>query len=299
MSLSRRWLLAVALLAASGCSVQLAYNNLDRLARWSMSDYIDMTSDQRAYFDAAFEDLWVWHRGEHLPQYAAFLESVAGRFADGTSEAEMQQVVDQVVVWAEEVQARALPASAEMLASLSDTQVVELAATLEERNREIAEPELDVSMARIRQLWVEEFSERFSRFSGNLTSVQQAYLRGQAERYQPERVLWAEYRRRWQADLLALLRFRQDVAGLERGLDDLARHRELYYGPRLAAIDDNNVKLLRESSVWLVNSLTDRQQQRFGDRLGELAEDFRELAARETGESPAPLPCLVACEGAS
>lgn len=299
MSLSRRWLLAVLLLAASGCSVQLAYNNLDRLARWSMSDYIDMTSDQRVYFDAAFEDLWLWHRGEHLPQYAAFLDGLAGRFADGTSEAEMQQVVDQVVAWAEEVQARALPATAEMLASLSDTQVVELAATLEERNREIAEPELDVSMARIRQLWVEEFSERFSRFSGNLTTVQQAYLRGQAERYQPERVLWAEYRRRWQADLLALLRFRQDVAGLERGLDDLARHRELYYGPRLAVIDDNNVKLLRESSVWLVNSLTDRQQQRFGDRLGELAEDFRELAARETGESPAPLPCLVACEGAS
>lgn len=299
MSLSRRWLLAAALLAASGCSVQLAYNNLDRLARWSMSDYIDMTSDQRAYFDAAFEDLWVWHRGEHLPQYAAFLDSVAGRFADGTSEAEMQQVVDQVVAWAEEVQARALPATAEMLASLSDNQVAELAATLEERNREIAEPELDVSMDRIRQLWVEEFSERFSRFSGNLTTVQQAYLRGQAERYQPERVLWAEYRRRWQADLLALLRFRQDVAGLQRGLDDLTRHRELYYGPRLAAIDDNNVKLLRESSVWLVNSLTDRQQQRFGDRLGELAQDFRELAARDTGGSPAPLPCLVACDGAT
>lgn len=296
MSTSRRWLLAVLLVAVSGCSVQLAYNNLDRLARWSVSDYIDMTSDQRSYFDAAFEDLWVWHRGEHLPQYAAFLDSVAARFADGTSEPEMQQVVDQVMAWAEEVQARALPATAEMLASLSDAQVVELAATLEERNREIAEPELDASIAEIRQLWVEEFSERFSRFSGNLTAVQQAYLRGQAERYQPERVLWAEYRRRWQADLLALLRFRQDRAGLERGLEALARHRELYYGPRLAAIDDDNVKLLREASVWMVNSLTGRQQQRFGDRLGELAEDFRELAARGPRAPAAALPCLVACD---
>lgn len=299
MSLSRRWLMVALLLAVSGCSVQLAYNNLDRLARWSMSDYIDMTSDQRAYFNAAFEDLWIWHRGEHLPQYAAFLDSVAVRFADGTSEPEMQAVVDQVVAWAEEVQARALPATAEMLASLSDAQVAELAATLEERNREIAEPELDVSMAEIRRLWVEEFSERFSRFSGNLTAVQEAYLRGQAERYQPERVLWADYRRNWQADLLALLSFRQDRAGLQQGLGELIRHRELYYGSRLTAIDDNNVKLLRESSVWMVNSLTDRQQQRFSDRLGELAEDFRELAARDTAALTTPLPCLVACDGAS
>lgn len=280
MNSSRRWLMAGLLVAVSGCSVQLAYNNLDRLARWSMSDYIDMTVDQRAYFDAAFEDLWVWHRGEHLPQYAAFLDHVAGRFADGTSEPEMQTVVDQVVAWAEEVQARALPATAGILTSLSDAQVAELATTLAERNRELAEPELDASMAEIRQLWVEEFSERFTRFSGSLTAVQQAYLRGQAERYQPERVLWVDYRRRWQADLLALLRFRQDQAGLQRGLRELARHRELYYGSRLAAVDHNNVKLLRESSVWLVNSLTDRQQQRFSDRLGELAEDFRELAVR-------------------
>jgi len=299
MSVLRRVLVAGVLVALSGCSVQFAYNNLDRLARWSASDYIDMTSDQRAYFDAAFEDLWIWHRGAHLPQYAAFLDSVAVRFADGTSEGEMQQVVDQVVAWAEEVQGRALPATAEMLASLSDAQVLALAATLEERNREIAEPELDVSMAEIRRLWVEEFSERFSRFSGNLTSVQQAYLRSQAERYQPERVLWADYRRRWQADLLALLRFRQDLTGLERGLGELARHRELYYGSRLTAVDHNNVKLLRESSVWMVNSLTDRQRQRFSDRLGELAEDFRALAARETAAPTAPLPCLVDCDGAS
>ncbi|MDZ7669720.1 MAG: DUF6279 family lipoprotein [Gammaproteobacteria bacterium] len=299
MGVLGRCLVAGLLVAVSGCSVQLAYNNLDRLARWSVGDYIDMTSDQRAYFDAAVEEVWVWHRGEHLPQYADFLDSVAVRFVDGTSEREMQQVVDQVVAWAEEVQARALPATTEMLASLSDAQVRELAVTLEERNREIAEPELGASPAEIRQLWVEEFSERFSRFSGKLTAVQQAYLRSQAERYQPERVLWAEYRRRWQADLLALLRFRQDRAGLERGLAELARHRELYYGPRLTAIDDNNVKLLRESSVWLVNSLTDRQQQRFRDRLGELAEDFRALAARETTAPTAPLPCLAGCDGAS
>jgi hypothetical protein len=276
----RRSLALLLLLAASGCSVQLAYNNLDRLARWSLSDYVDMDSAQRAYFDTAFDDLWVWHRASHLPQYADFLETVAVRFADGTSAAEMQRLVDRVVAWAEEVQERAMPATVGMLASLSDAQVEALASTLAERNREVAEPELDVPLEEIRALWQEEFTERFTRFSGRLTSVQRAYLSSRAEDYLPERVLWAEYRERWQGDLLALLQYRDDPEAFERGLRELIAHRELYYGPELNAIYEHNVVLLRETSVWLVNSLTDRQRQRFADRLTDLADDFRQLAAR-------------------
>lgn len=276
----RRGLLLLLLLAASGCSVQFAYNNLDRLARWSLSDYVDMDSAQRAYFDAAFDDLWVWHRGNHLPQYADFLDTVAVGFADGTSAAEMQRLVDRVVAWAEEVQERAMPATVDMLASLSDAQVEALARTLAEGNREMAEPELDVPLEEIRTLWQEEFTERFTRFSGRLTSVQRAYLSSRAEDYLPERVLWAEYRERWQADLLALLQHRGDADGFGRGLRELIAHRELYYGHELSEVSEHNVVLLRETSVWLVNSLTDRQRQRFADRLTGLADDFRQLAAR-------------------
>lgn len=286
--------LLVLLGVGSACSVQMAYNNLDRLARWSVSDYVDLTEPQRAYFDGAVDELWFWHRRSHLPEYAGFLERVGPALMDGTTETEMQALADRVIGWAEEIEQRGLPVAAEILASLSDEQVSALAQALEARNQEIAEPERNASLEEARQGWRKEFAERFTRFSGRLTPVQEAYLDQRAADYRPELVLWAEYRRRWQEDLLALLGHRRDVDAFTRGFAELARHRALYYGPELAGIYESNIALVREVSVWLVNSLTERQQQRFLDRLDELAEDFRDLARDGTAPSEAP-PCLVTC----
>lgn len=282
------------LACTAGCSVQMAYNNLDRLARWSVSDYVDMNDRQRDYFDAAVADIWHWHRQDHLPRYADFLEAVGPALVDGTDEAEMQAVVDRVFDWAQEIQDRSVPVAATFLASLDDGQIAELADSLEARNVEIAEPEAGASLAESQALWREEFEDRFTQFSGRLTGVQRAYLEQRARDYRPERVLWADYRRRWQGDLLTLLAFREDVDGLTRGLADLAGQRELYYGAELADVFEANVDLNRETSVWLVNSLTERQQTRFVERLNELAADFRELAA-DGGPAPAEPPCLVTC----
>lgn len=290
-----RLVLAVLMLACgAGCSVQMAYNNLDRLARWSVSDYVDMNDRQRNYFDAAVADVWHWHRRDHLPRYADFLEAVGPALVDGTDEAEMQAVVDRVFDWALEIQDRSVPLAAPFLASLDDRQITRLADNLAARNAEIAEPEAGVSLAESQTLWRKEFKDRFTQFSGRLTGVQRAYLEQRSRDYRPERVLWADYRRRWQGDFLALLAFREDVEGLARGLADLAEQRERYYGAELAEVFEANVDLNREVSVWLINSLTERQQTRFVARLNELAADFRELAA-DGGPAPAEPPCLVVC----
>lgn len=289
----RAAVLLALLISAAACSVQMTYNNLDRLARWSVSDYIDMTPAQRAYFDASMQTLWRWHRTNHLPAYAALLNDVAVRYQDGASEADMQALVDQVMVWAEEVEAHGMPIAATLLASLSDAQVAELADALVDSNDEIAEPEEGLTVAQAQRVWHDEFVDYFSQFSGRLTAVQNDYLLRQAGRYEPERLPWVAYRQRWQADLLALLRFRADAAGFAAGLAELAANRELYYGP-VGPVFDRNEALTRETSVWLINSFTDRQRERFAERLGGLAEDFRELAAQDTDEPP-DLPCLVAC----
>ena len=296
---SNRWgarLCLMGLACLAGCSVQMAYNNLDRLARWSVSDYIDMSRDQRNYFDARFELLWWWHRRNHLPRYADFLQTASTQLSDRTSEAEMQALVDQVFGWAAEIEARALPMAAELLASLSEDQVDELIEALEEGNREVAEPERGASLEQAQAQWREEFASRFEELSGRLTPVQKAYLEERASSYRPELVQWADYRRRWQQDFLMLLALRDHPEALERGLRQLTALRHLYYGADLAEVYDHNNRLAREMSVWLVNSLTDRQRARFEDRLQDLADDFRELAS-QSRQAPGgePLPCLVRC----
>ncbi len=286
-----------ATLLGSGCSVQMAYNNLDRLARWSVSDYIDMDERQRAYFDATFDSLWYWHRTEQLPIYADYLEGLAPRLVDGTSEAEMQALVDQVTAWYLVLEARGMPMATELLASLSDAQVADLSAALADSNEELAEPEAGLSLEAAQALWVEEFVDRFSGFSGRLNAVQKDYLARQSRRYQPEMQLWADYRRRWQSDLLAVLAFRHDAEGLDAAFRQLTANRDAYHGDA-AGVFEANEALLRETSVWLVNSMTTRQQEQFATRVTDLAADFRALAEqgpRYAGAAAVAAPCLVVC----
>ncbi|MEZ5559576.1 MAG: DUF6279 family lipoprotein [Pseudomonadales bacterium] len=288
-------LLLASVLLVSGCSVKLAYNNLDRFARWAVSDYVDMTPVQRAYFDDALEEFLYWHRVEHLPRYAAFLEAVESTFADGTDEQEMQGMVNTVLSWADEIEARGLPIAVELLASLDDDQLAALPARLEAGNREIEEPERDLTLAQAQSAWAEEFSDRFRQFSGRLTKQQEAFVHSQSVRYLPERALWAEYRRRWQAQLLALLEQREDLPTFAAAFAQLNRERERYYGDELTGVFANNEALTRETSVWMVNNLSPRQQARFFTRLEELAQDLRELAGAVPPQVPAPDACLVTC----
>lgn len=288
-------LLWLALAGLGGCSVQTAYNNLDRLARWSVDDYLDMNRAQRAWFDQEFRRLWEWHRRTHLPEYAAFLEEAAGRLDEGVDPAYLQEAVVQVSRWLDEIEDRGMPIAAELLASLSDEQLRHLAEALERSNRELAEPEEGVDAAAAQAAWRDEFADRFTRFSGRLNPVQNLYLDAQARNYRPELVLWAEYRRRWQRDFLERLTERSDVDALERDLRRLSAERQRYFSAELIEIDAHNERLAREISIWLVGSLTDRQRARFQERLTELADDLRQLAAADTRPRRGAVVCLVRC----
>jgi hypothetical protein len=171
-----------------------------------------------------------------------------------------------------------------------------LAGALADSNRKFAESERELTAEEAQQAWEKTISDRFGQFAGRLNPTQRNYLRGESVRYIPEQVQWADYRRRWQADLLTLLSHRADARAFARGFEQLVANQPLYYGPELTAVINSNQRLTREVSVWLVNSLTDRQRQRFNDRLAGLADDFRVLAEARGRNRPAnPLLCLVTC----
>ena len=91
--LIRATLLCAVVLAASGCSIKLMYNNADRLARWAANDYIQMDDQQQAYFDAEVRAVHYWHRTRELPLYADYLDSLSSNMKNGVSEAEVQDIL--------------------------------------------------------------------------------------------------------------------------------------------------------------------------------------------------------------
>lgn len=293
-----RWHVLVGVLVVllgSGCSVKFTYNNLDRFARWGVSDYLAMTDAQRRYFDAEFAKLHHWHRMNHLPQYAATLEALPVLVADGVDAEEVVALEGTMMGWADEVETRAMPMFIEMLRSLTDEQVARLPKLLEASNQEVAEPELGESLEASQRLWADDVADMFARFAGRPTEEQRQYLASQSVRYLPERALWADYRRRWQAQLLLLLERRSDARWFTERITQLAENRETYYGAELSRIFDHNEALAREVGAWLLNHMTDRQQERLFDRLLEVAADFRELAGQAQGQVEFPDACLLTC----
>ena len=270
-------LLLVATFLLTGCSVKLAYNNMDRLIRWGVSDYVDLSSAQKDVLQQELDTLHEWHRRTHLPQYAALSQRMARQLPDGVSMANVDELFSQFEIWSGEVEAEFTPLVIQIMVSLSDEQIADLPAKLEKSNKELAEPEQDKPLRDVQLLWAEEFADGLKNFMGRLNAEQRAYLERRSLEYQPERVLWADYRQRFQADLLSLLEARSapEFADNYRGL---VASRESYYGVELTQVFASNQRLNKEVTAHVLSNLSDKQAQKFVDALTDLGEDFLELS---------------------
>jgi hypothetical protein len=289
------WVLGV-LLLTSGCAVRLAYNNADRVARWIANDFVDMSPSQRVAFDAGVAEVWAWHRREHLPHYADFLEALETALLDGTDPEEVAAVFATMIEWAEEVESRLIPVLTGLLATLTEEQAAGLERRLDESNARFARRELGRSPEQIQRTWQREAADRFGRFAGRPTRAQRDYLASQAPRYLPQRALWADYRQRWQTDLLQLLEVRREPDVFAARFAAHVADRDDYYGEAFAHAFAHNQALAAEVTAWLINHMTERQRARLSARLRGLAADFRRLAAGDSDRAGAEDdPCVIVC----
>lgn len=261
-----------------GCSVKFAYNNADRLLRWQVSEYIDLDREQKAVLSARLDEFMTWHRRTQLPEYADQMYLWSQQLTDQVTPEQIAGIFEQMLQWGERMEDRGLPIAAEIMAGLSDDQVAELGPRLELSNAQIAEPEFGLSEEEAQKSWAREFEDAMERFTGRLDIRQRDYIQRKAAGYQPERVLWAEYRRRWQADLLSLLDQRHNDQ-FAAAFSELSRAREDYYGEKYTRVSEENIELSREVAAYVLSNLSQRQSDRLQDSLTKLGDDFAELAA--------------------
>jgi hypothetical protein len=262
-----------------GCSIKFAYNNADRFIRWQINDYLDLTSEQRRYLEREIDTTLAWHRKTHLPMYADYLEALPERFSDEVTPEMIQELFDQLFTWGAEVEAKAMPAMVYILQSLSDEQLADLPRRLEKDNVELAEDEVDGTLVENQDQWADSMRDMLSRFVGRLSEDQRTYIEIRSRGYTPERVMWAEYRRRWQVDLLRLLELRNE-ADFGARIEEHVNAREAYYG-EYAMVSEANEELGREIAAYVFSSMSARQRDRFTETIEDLSQDFRELAARD------------------
>lgn len=288
--------LVVALMCA-GCGVKTAYNNLDRLIVWAAKDFVDFDAQQTSYLKAELDVLLFWHRTTQLPLYADGLRALERDVRRGVDLETVVAMESKVKQWGESLTRASVPLAAELLYSLSDPQIIELEAGFEADNLEYLEPYEGVDGAARVALWAEEFGDAFAFMSGRLSKDQVHIIERYGERYRPDDLAWLDYRRRWQAAVVNLIRERKSYEAFELGYQDMALNRERFYGDAYRALFEHNESMYRDLTVELLRALTDKQKDRFSDRLLGIAEDFEQLVAVAKPVGP-PAACLVTCRAA-
>ena len=264
--------------ALFGCGVQFFYNNLDTFLDSAMQNYLEMTPQQEALFEREFESLWRWHRQEELPRYAMEMEEWAQSVDVDVTAADIDQAQTTMQGWWQRIEERGRPAAKTFLKRLEDDQIAQIASGFEKANRKWERRASRRSTEDRQEMWRKNLARMIERFTGALSNRQKGLLARASSEYRPESELWGQYRLRWQAAFLQLLRTRHDKAVFSAQFDAVFGPQQDFYGERLFAAEKHNEALSKRVLLEVLASLSAEQVARLKARLGKHAADLRELS---------------------
>ena len=286
--------LIVICLVSQGCGVKLFYNNADRVARWWVSDYIDMDKAQRAYFDASSAELMYWHRTTQLAIYRDELLKLSNTIeAQSLDENQLENIVAEVEEWGLAFNSRAVPIGVEVLLSLSPKQLRTLDKALVKSNREY-ERQARQDPSDYAQGEAKDYAKFLRRFIGRLSEGQQALILKKHLDMLPDAQVILDYRLEWQRKLLNALQADPPDVGL---VESLMLNFDEHYTPEFAQMIEVNEVIYQELTLDLLANLKESQRAKLVSELKGYAEIFDELIAEApVGPPPAsnPLPRYVA-----
>lgn len=274
----RAVVLTALLLVLGGCSLRLTYGFLDWWLLWQVEDYLTLNHSQQQQLEQSLKQFHQWHRQHELPRYAALAEEAAQLMAaPRISREQLQQIEAQAVeLWQASLE-RLLPAGTQLLVSLSNDQLGELAESLADARAEFAkdyvEPPANERLHSRRQ----RLEETLESLLGDLTPAQQQQLAVTVSRLQESAALALAHREQEHGRFLKLLERRQQP-GFAVELASFVRDHDVRRPPQLQQAYDHNGALVQQLVVELHASLSPSQRQHLNRYLLDHQEIFLELA---------------------
>jgi hypothetical protein len=279
-------LLAAALIAAACTFTQLAYsniglayNNAAPMLAWMVSDYVDMSDDQKEFVRERFSRAFAWHRTRELPEYHRFFEKVLAQARDNIT-------VDEAAIDHAELRRyyhrsveRLLPDMADFLLQLDSLQAKQMQRRFDKDNRKMVGDATEGETLERLEKRVDRFIVHLEQFIGDVSDSQRemvrAYLAKQPENVD-ERLADRRYR---QSRILAMVQTkppREDVVSeLRRLFIDTQAWRNPDYQQKLRDRDSALFELIARISA----SLTPPQREAFQRRIHGFIRDISEITA--------------------
>lgn len=155
----------------SGCSTRYAYNNLDWLAYWYITDYIELDDPQEALVKQSLAKTLSWHRTQELPRYREKLIEIRTQLDSPNSKVNWRNVMVFVRDAWLNIRAEFISEITVFLPHASEAQISNLFSKLKEKRQDDLE-EISEDPEERTQERTEQLVETLSDFIGDLTPEQ-------------------------------------------------------------------------------------------------------------------------------
>ncbi|WP_339462967.1 DUF6279 family lipoprotein [Pseudomonas sp. EA_105y_Pfl2_R69] len=268
--------LCLSLLTTACSRIDLAYRNLDWLLPWRLNDYLNLDRQQQAWLKPRLQRHLQWHCSIELPRYIDWLHSTESILIQ--AQPDSTQLLEQFAQFdaaLKRIGVEITPTTIELLQGLSERQVDEFYAALDEDNLEDRQDFLDPPLAIQISERGERMQERLRPWLGRLNSAQKAHIADWATGLGEQNRLWLENRQRWQTQLRKTLAER-DNADFAEQLTRLLQQRERFYSDEYRASYGRSRQALATLFSQLLSSSDEAQRERLSHRLRDLRRDLAE-----------------------
>lgn len=279
-----RWPILLLCIFLAGCSAtRVVYNKLDWILVWYISDFFTLNDAQEEKFEAVVEHNLEWHRRDQLPKYAQFLREIERDFSADVVTLEMleRHYARFMVLWDEFI-VQTTPDMAGFFRTLSQEQVNEFIANLEESNQELWEEYAGKTQEERQERRQKSSIKGIERFFGRLSVEQKELILTYQASLHDVSLEWMASRRQWQQDFHDLIVERPSEPEfsdrmmrlmLEPNNDDSVEYRQHV---------QENRRTIMFMMVALSADLTDKQRKRFSKSLKKNARNFEILVGQKT-----------------
>ena len=269
-------LLCLSLLISACSRAGLAYRNLDWLVPWRLNDYLNLDSQQQSWLKPRLQTHLQWHCSAELPRYIDWLQTTESILAQPQPDsAQLLEQFAQFDAALNRIGVEITPTAIELLQGLSEQQVRELYAAMDEDNLEDRQDFLDPPLATQISERQTRMQERLRPWLGRLNSAQTEHIATWANSLGEQNRLWLENRQLWQAELRKVVAERDSADFAER-VTRLLQQRESFYSDEYRASYGRSRQALATLFSQLLSNSDEAQRERLSHRLRDLRRDLAE-----------------------
>ncbi len=274
--------LAVLTLILGGCSSRFLYDKLDSVIVWRIQSYVSLTDEQKQDLKKDLQVHLDHVRINEMPGAADLLEQSTRELENGTMTSAMldARYRDAMEVY-DDLMLGIVPLVERFLRSLSDEQISEYFANIDEINDEMYEDYSGRTPEAREENRNRSALKMAKRFFGRLSDEQQALITDALARMDDASEEWIGYQRLWQQKFRDLVEERPAAEIYRSRLTDLFVYPRNLHSEEYRTRVDNNRVILNDMLDELFASLTDRQRKRAVKKLNGYTELLRELAKAE------------------